>query len=75
MPGCLTSVYDEADGGLIPCSAVTVHVGACGLIAADVAVFLGKDGEILRDPQDIGTQSDGIPATFTFLVAEMRVRS
>jgi len=74
LHGCLTAVYDAADEQLIPAARVTVHAEAGGLVTADVAVFLGKDGEILRDPERIAAESDGIPAAFPFLVAEMRVR-
>jgi len=72
LPGCLTSVYDEETGQLIPAASVTVRVGASGFITADIAVFLDKNGEIIRDTGHIWRESDGIPATFPFLVAEMR---
>lgn len=74
IPGCLAAVRDEKDGGIIPCAGLTLHVPASGFITADVAVFLDKAGEIIRDPGVIWRESDGVPATFPFLVAEMRVR-
>jgi hypothetical protein len=73
LPGALMAVYDEDTGALIPCASVTVRGAWNGFLTADVAVYLGERGEILHDPQDIG-RTDGIPATFPFLVAEMRVR-
>jgi hypothetical protein len=72
LPCCLGRVLDEADGEVIPCAGFTVHSPATGLITADVAVYLDKGGEIIRDPGVIWRESDGIPATFRFLVAEMR---
>ena len=39
---------------------------------ADVAVYLDEHGEICRDPYQIA-RSDDVPATFPFLVSEMRV--
>lgn len=75
MPGCLAAVRDEKDGGIIPCAGFTVRVPADGFIVADVAVFLDKGGEIIRDADVIWRESDGVPATFPFLVAEMRIRS
>lgn len=72
LPAILTSVRDAETGELIPAAKLTVHATVPGLITADIAVFLGKDGEILRDPSVIWRESDGIPATFPFLVAAMR---
>ena len=73
LPSLLTSVRDAETGELIPAAKITVHAGAFSrLITADIAVFLGKDGEILRDPGAIWRESDGLPATFPFLVAGMR---
>lgn len=73
IPGSLIVVRDERDGAMIPCAGVTIHAQASGFITADVAVFLDGQGEIIRDPNVIWRDSDGIPATFPFLVAEMRV--
>lgn len=72
LPSVLTSVRDAETGELIPAAKITVHAQAGSLITADIAVFLGKDGEILRDPSAIWRESDGLPATFPFLVAGMR---
>jgi hypothetical protein len=72
LPGCLTSVYDEETGQIIPAASVTVRVGATGFVTADIAVFLDKNGEIVRNAGQIWLESDGVPATFPFLVAEMR---
>ena len=72
LPSTLTSVRDAETGELIPAAKITVTAAVPGLITADIAVFLGKDGEILRDPASIWQESDGIPATFSFLVAGMR---
>ena len=72
LPSTLTSVRDAETGELIPAAKITVHAEVPGLITADIAVFLGKEGEILRDPGAIWRDSDGIPATFPFLVAGMR---
>lgn len=72
MAGRLTTVRDERDGEIIPCAGVTVHAQADGFITADVAVFLDRDGRIIRDASVIWRDSDGVPATFPFLVAEMR---
>jgi hypothetical protein len=72
LPSCLGRVLDEQDGQLIPCASLTVHSRGTGLITADVAVFLDKTGAIIRDPDVIWRESDGPPATFTYLVAQMR---
>ena len=72
LPSILTSVRDAETGELIPAAKITVHATVPGLITADIAVFLGKDGAILRDPGVIWRESDGLPATFPFLVAGMR---
>ena len=72
LAGCLTSVYDEETGQIIPAASVTVRVCAVGFVTADVAVFLDKSGEIIRDSSQIWRESDGVPAIFPFLVAEMR---
>jgi hypothetical protein len=72
LAGCLTSVYDEETGQLIPAASVTVRVAASGFVTADVAVFLDGNGEIIHDAGQIWRESDGVPATFPFLVAEMR---
>jgi hypothetical protein len=72
LPGALTSVRDAETGELIPAARITVHADVPGLITADIAVFIGKDGAILRDPSAIWRESDGLPATFPFLVAGMR---
>ncbi len=73
MPGCFTTVHDTGTGRLIPAASATVHVAANGLITADVAVYLDEHGEIIYD-LDQAAKTDGVPATFPFLVAEMRVR-
>jgi len=73
LPSALTSVRDAETGELIPAAKITVHAGASSrLITADIAVFLNRHGEILRDPCQISRESDGLPATFPFLVAGMR---
>jgi len=72
LPSCLSAVYDEKTGDLIPAARITVHADGGSAITADIAVFLDQNGEILHDPSVIWRDSDGIPATFTFLVAEMR---
>lgn len=73
LPAPFTTVRDAEDGKVIPCAGFTLHAPASGLITADVAVFLDKSGEIICDPDVIWRESDGIPATFPFLVTEMRV--
>ena len=73
LPGVLTRVLDWETEQLIPAASVTVRAAAGGLITADVAVYLDGHGEIIHDPAEISV-SDGIAATFPFLVAEMRVR-
>lgn len=73
LPGCLTTVYDEETGKLLPVASITIHAAYRGLITADVAVYLGEHGEILYDVADVA-KADAPPATFPFLVAEMRVR-
>ena len=73
LPGPLTTVRDVRDGGVIPCGGMTLHVLASGVITADVAVFLDQQGEIIRDPDAIWRESDGVPATFPFLVEEMKI--
>ena len=75
IPGCLTTVRDERDGEVIPCAGVTIHAPASGFVTADVAVFLDRQGAIIRDASVIWRESDGVPATFLFLVAEIRVTS
>lgn len=72
LPGCLSEILDE-DGKLLPSAGVAIHIPAAGLITADVAVYLDKQGNILRDPHAIWRDSDGVPATFTYLVSEIRV--
>ena len=72
MPAAFTTVRDEQDGEIIPCAGITIHAQGA-LVTADVAVFLDKSGEIIRDPGVIWRESDGIPATFPYLVAEIRV--
>lgn len=72
LPSVLTSVRDVETGELIPAAKITVHADVPGLITADIAVFLDKSGEIIHDPSVIWRDSDGIPATFPFLVAAMR---
>ena len=71
LPSLLTTVYDEETGKLIPAARLTVHANCTGLITADVAVYLDEHGEIIYDPNEIG-KSSAVPATFLFLVAEMR---
>ena len=73
MPGCFTTVHDAGTGRLIPAASATIHVAANGLITADVAVFPDEHGEIIYDPDQVA-KTGGVPATFPFLVAEMRVR-
>lgn len=73
LPSALTSVRDAETGALIPAAKITVHADASNrLITADIAVFLDRNGEILHDPCVVWRDSDGPPATFTFLVAGMR---
>ena len=73
IPGCFTTVHDDETGRLIPTASATIHVAANGLITADVAVFPDEHGEIIYDPDQVA-KTGGVPATFPFLVAEMRVR-
>jgi hypothetical protein len=73
IPGCFATVHDDETGRLIPAASVTVHVAWNGLITADVAVYLDESGEILYDLAEVA-KTDGVPATFPFLVSEMRVR-
>jgi hypothetical protein len=72
LPSCLSAVYDEKTGDLIPAAKIAVCAGGGSVITADISVFLDRQGEIIHDPSVIWRDSDGIPATFTFLVAEMR---
>jgi hypothetical protein len=73
LPGTFTKVLDWETERLIPAASITVHATYKGLITADVAVYLDECGEILHDPAEIA-KADTVPATFPFLVAEMRVR-
>ena len=73
LPGTFTRVLDWETERLIPAANVTVRAAWQGLITADVAVYLDEHGEIIYD-LDAVAKSDGVPATFPFLVAEMRVR-
>jgi hypothetical protein len=73
LASCLTTVYDAETRRLLPTSRFTVHADCTGLITADVAVYLDEHGEIIYDLNEIG-KSAAVPATFPFLVAEMRVR-
>jgi hypothetical protein len=75
LPSVFLRVYDEDTGRLIPAASVTVRaaLGGTPLITADVAVYLDGRGEIIYDEHEIA-KSDGVPATFPFLVAEMRVQ-
>ena len=73
IPGCFATVHDKETGRLIPAASVTVRAAWQGLITADVAVYLDGHGEIIYDPNQVA-KSDAVPATFPFLVAEMRVR-
>ena len=72
LPTVLSRVLDTETEELIPCAGFTVRAHVPGLIFADVAVYLDEHGEICRDPYQIA-RSDGVPATFPFLVSEMRV--
>lgn len=72
LPSVLTSVRDAETGALIPAAKITVHAGTDTFVTADIAVFLDRHGEIIHDPYQISRESDGIPATFPFLVAGMR---
>lgn len=73
LPSALTAVRDAETGELIPAAKIAVHADAANrLITADIAVFLDRQGEILRDPCVVWRDADGPPATFTFLVAGMR---
>jgi hypothetical protein len=73
LPSVLTSVRDAETGELIPAAKIAVHADASNrLITADIAVFLDRRGEILHDPYKLSRESDGIPASFPFLVAGMR---
>jgi hypothetical protein len=71
IPGCFVTVHDDRTGRLIPAASATVHVAPKGLITADVAVYLDDHGEIIYDLDEVA-KSDATPATFPFLVAEMR---
>jgi hypothetical protein len=71
LASCLSAVYDEETGRLLPTARLTVHADCTGLITADVAVYLDGHGEIIYDLNEIG-KSAAVPATFLFLVAEMR---
>ena len=73
LPGVFTRVLDWETERLIPAASVTVHAAVDGLITADVAVYPDEHGEIIYDLDEVA-KSDGVPATFPFLVAEMRVR-
>ena len=73
LPGTFTRVLDWETERLIPAASVTVHAAWMGLVTADVAVYLDESGEILYDLNEVA-KSDAVPATFPFLVAEMRVR-
>lgn len=72
LPGALASVYDAETGDLIPVAKLTVHAEVGCLITADLAVFLDRQGELIHDPSVIWRDSNGTPATFTFLVRGMR---
>ena len=73
LPGTFTRVLDWETERLIPAVSVTVHASSRGLITADVAVYLDGHGEIIYDLDEVA-KTGGVPATFPFLVAEMRVR-
>ena len=73
LPGMFTRVLDWETERLIPAASATVHAAANSLITADVAVYLDESGEIIYDPAEVA-KSGAVPATFPFLVAEMRVR-
>jgi len=73
LPGTFTRVLDWETERLIPAASVTVHAAYTSLITADVAVYLDECGEILYDLAEVA-KSDAVPASFPFLVAEMRVR-
>ena len=72
LPGMFTRVLDWETERLIPAASVTVHAAWKGLITADVAVYLDEHGEIIYDPNEVA-KADAVPATFPFLVAEMRI--
>lgn len=73
MPGCFATVHDDETGRLILAASVSVHAACKGFITADVAVYLDEHGEIIYDLNKV-VLADAVPATFPFLVAEMRVR-
>jgi hypothetical protein len=75
LPSVFIRVLDEEER-LIPAADVTVSAGLTvnpRLITADVAVYLDDHGEIIYDPAE-ARLADEAPATFRFLVSEMRVR-
>lgn len=76
MPAALATVYDAETGRPMLAAGVTVHISPPGLITADVSVYLGADGEIIYELQELNdlTAPRRVAATFQFLVTEMRVR-
>jgi hypothetical protein len=71
LPGVLTQVLDYETEKLIPVAHAIVHVPCGGIITADLAVYLDNHGEIIYDLDEVG-KSGTVPATFPFLVGEMR---
>ena len=71
LPSVLSRVLDAETGQLIPAAGYTVHARVPGLITVDVAVFLDDHGKIIYDMTEV-VKTTATPATFPFLVREMR---
>jgi len=75
MPGWRLAVFDALNGRQITTvTGLVIHADANNVVAADVTMFAGEDGQPVYTGKPRERDGETIWGTFPFLVAEMRVR-